>query len=369
MSDMKCFGCGAVFQSTDSQLPGYIDEKLLLEGQDDILCKRCFRLKHYNEAPEVTLSSDDFRKTIGRIAEEDALIINVIDLFDFSGSMISGLNRLVGNEDIILVANKRDILPKVVNNQKIKHWLRQMVKDYGFRVLDVVIVSAEKGHGIHDLMTAIETYRKNRNVYIVGCTNVGKSTLINRIIRTFTPEQQDLITVSHFPGTTLDFIEIPLTEDHALIDTPGIVNEHQYAHVVSKETLKMMTPKKEIKAKVYQLNPKQTLFVSGLARFDFINGERSSFVCYFSNELYIHRTKLEQADRIYKEHKGDLLSPPKENEIEQLGLFKRYTFTLPNEKTDIVISGLGFITAHAPNAQIAIHVPETVGVILRPSLI
>lgn len=366
---IKCIGCGAMFQTLDPNQPGYIDPKLLEEEREVLLCKRCFRLKHYNEAPEVTLSSDAFRKTIGRIAEEDALIVNIIDLFDFSGSMISGLNRIVGNDDIILVANKRDLLPKAVKNEKIERWLRQTVKEYGFNVLDVVIVSAEKGHGVDDLMASIETHRKGRNVYMVGCTNVGKSTLINRIIRTFTPQQQNLITVSQYPGTTLDFIEIPLTQDAALIDTPGIVNEHQYAHYVSKDTLKRMLPKKEIKAKVYQLNPRQTLFIAGLARFDFIKGKRSSFVCYFSNVLYIHRTKLEQADRIFEEHHGKLLSPPQTDELDRLGAFRRYSFTLPEEKTDIVISGLGFITAHAPKAQVALYVPERVGVFLRPSLI
>ena len=56
---------------------------------------------------------------------------------------------------------------------------------------------------------AIEEYREGKDVYIVGCTNVGKSTFINRIIKEVTGEG-DVITTSHFPGTTLDMIEIPL---------------------------------------------------------------------------------------------------------------------------------------------------------------
>ena len=46
--------------------------------------------------------------------------------------------------------------------------------------------------------------------FVVGCTNTGKSTFINRIIREITGEGN--ITTSHFPGTTLDMIEIPLNE-------------------------------------------------------------------------------------------------------------------------------------------------------------
>ena len=47
-------------------------------------------------------------------------------------------------------------------------------------------------------MEMIEKYRKGRDVYIVGCTNVGKSTLVNRIIKRFTEEREDIITTSHF---------------------------------------------------------------------------------------------------------------------------------------------------------------------------
>ena len=74
----------------------------------------------------------------------------------------------------------------------------------------------------------------------------------------------DVITTSHFPGTTLDIIEIPLSDGRVLVDTPGIINHHQMAHFVDKRDLKVITPKKEIKPKVYQLNEGQTLFFGGL---------------------------------------------------------------------------------------------------------
>ena len=75
-----------------------------------------------------------------------------------------------------------------------------------------------------------------------------------------------MITTSHFPGTTLDMIEIPLDDDKALYDTPGIINHHQMAHYLDPTELKFITPKKEIKPKVFQLNSEQTLFLGGLSR-------------------------------------------------------------------------------------------------------
>ncbi len=64
-----------------------------------------------------------------------------------------------------------------------------------------------------ELLQAIDHYREGRDVYVVGVTNVGKSTLINQIIKQ-TAGVQELITTSRFPGTTLDKIEIPLDDGH-----------------------------------------------------------------------------------------------------------------------------------------------------------
>ncbi len=41
----------------------------------------------------------------------DALVLWVVDLFDFEAGMIPGLGRKLEGKDIIIVCAKRDILP------------------------------------------------------------------------------------------------------------------------------------------------------------------------------------------------------------------------------------------------------------------
>ena len=48
------------------------------------------------------------------------------------------------------------------------------------------------------------------------------------MIKEFSDETENVITTSHFPGTTLDLIDIPLDEESSLYDTPGIINHHQW---------------------------------------------------------------------------------------------------------------------------------------------
>lgn len=140
-------------------------------------------------------------------------------------------------------------------------------------------------------------------MYVVGVTNTGKSTLINRIIKQLTGVE-DLITTSRFPGTTLDRIMIPLDDGQSLIDTPGIIHRHQMAHFVGPKDLKLVSPTSVIKPATYQLNEGQTIFLGGLARFDYLRGGRQSFVIYADTQLPLHRTKLINADEFYQKHVG-----------------------------------------------------------------
>lgn len=120
---------------------------------------------------------------------------------------------------------------------------------------------------------------------------------------------------------------------------------------------------------MYQQNEGQTLFIGALARFDFIKGERSAFTVHIANDLPIHRTKLEKADTLYAEHKGELLAPPTAAHIDKLPELVRHEFSIKEAKTDVVISGLGWVTVQHAGVVVAAYAPRGVEVFVRPSLI
>lgn len=361
-----CMGCGVKVQTEDPNELGYAPSSAL--EKEMLICQRCFRLKHYNEVQDVNLTDDDFLKILNGIGQKEALIVLIVDIFDFNGSWLPGLHRFVGNNKILLVGNKVDLLPKSVKHNKMIHWMKQESRELGLKPEEVFLVSASKGLFIKETAAAIDELRRGKDVYVVGCTNVGKSTFINRIIKEVTGEE-DVITTSHFPGTTLDIIKIPLEDGKSLIDSPGIINHHQMAHFVDKKDLKIITPKKEIKPKIFQLNEGQTLFFGGLARFDYVSGGRRSFVCYLSNELTIHRTKTENASELYEKHAGEMLTPPRTEQMESFPELVKQEFMIKEAKTDIVFSGLGWITVNDPGAKVVAYVPKGVQTLIRKSLI
>ena len=268
---------------------------------------------------------------------------------------------------VILVCNKCDRVGEVPAD---------IYEFYDLGLGDPLGISAGKKLGIGEMLDEIydnlgdiseDSEEDDRiKVAIIGKPNVGKSSLINSLLKAYSDVQDNLITTSEFPGTTLDLIEIPLDENSSIYDSPGIVNRHQIAHLIDENTLKDILPQSELRPVNYQLNCKQTLYFGGLARLDFLNGSKTSMTCYFHRRLQIHRTKLENADALYNRHKT---LKPEVEELKDIQSFKTYQFRLPENKVDVVISGLGFVTIHCPNALIEVKAPEQVGVFIREALI
>ncbi|SET90068.1 ribosome biogenesis GTPase YqeH [Paenibacillus sp. NFR01] len=365
---VHCSGCGIKLQTENKERPGYIPE--VAYEREPVICQRCFRIKNYNEASSVSVDQDEFLKLLSGVGERKALVIHIVDLFDFEGSLISGLQRFVGSNPVILAVNKCDLLPKVTNWNKLRNWMQQRCKELGLRTEQIVLCSAKRNQGFDRLLDAVNELRGQRDIYVVGATNVGKSTLINRLISDYSDLDQEL-TTSRYPGTTLDLVKIPLDDGHSIVDTPGIVYPWRYSELVERRDLGAVMPENPLKPAVYQLNEGQSLFFGGLGRFDFIQGERQSFTCFISGTLKIHRTKLERADSLYAEHRGELLTPPNADNMDKLPQWQRHEFRIAKRsRTDLFISGLGWIKVNGEEgAVVAVHVPRGVKVLTRPSLI
>ena len=104
---------------------------------------------------------------------------------------------------------------------------------------------------------------------------------------------------------------------------------------------------------------------------DFVKGERQSFTLYASNLVEIHRTKLSNADALFEKH---FRTNVKTNHLKIISLFLgnklERILKIDNRKTDIVISGLGWITVNSDSGcEIDILVPEEIEVFVRESII
>jgi ribosome biogenesis GTPase YqeH len=364
----RCAGCGIPLQALNRDKPGYVPDSAL--ERDPAVCQRCFRIKNYNEVSSVTVDQSEFLKLLGGIAGTKSLVVHIVDLFDFEGSMISGLQRFVGNNEVLLVVNKIDLLPRVTNWNRLRNWVQRQAKENGLKTADIVLTSAKRGSGFDRVVEAVAQLRGDRDVYVVGATNVGKSTLINRLISDYSDLRREL-TVSRYPGTTLDYVRIPMDDGRYIIDTPGIVYESRLTELIPKDALEAVLPDKPLKPLTFQLDQQQTLFFGSMARFDFVEGAHQSFTTYLSSGVPVHRTKMERADELYAAHKGRMLAPPDEKGLENLPPWTRHRLRIPRgTQQDVFISGLGWIKANGTEgALLDLYAPRGIKVLLRESMI
>ena len=324
----KCLGCGITIQTENKEQMGYTTN---LEGQ---ICERCFRLKNYGEYTKVSLNNQDYQQIIKSIPTS-SLVVYVADFLTLN------LTNIPKTSKLLLVLTKRDILPKSIKDEKII----QKIKDNYPMFIDVITISSQKNYNIDTLYNTLIKYADNKDIYLIGNTNSGKSTLINKLIYNYGNNEQSNITVSMYPSTTLDKVEIKLG-DLTLIDTPGLIEDGSYINIVSPKELKQITPKKEMKPRSCQVNGKGSILIGTYARIDYETKDTNSFVIYTAATVSSNYISSEKNN--YKDYPS-------------------YVYILGNNQ-DVVLPGLGFIKFTKP-IDIVIYTPKGVRPYTRDNLI
>lgn len=337
----KCIGCGAILQDKEESQAGYIPHLT----EKSTLCKRCFRMKHYNELPKIVASNEDYERVIDAVVQRKALMVFIVDIFSFKSTFHKLMIERLRNKDVILVANKIDLLPKSTNLEKIVEWISKECQKASFRVLAIGIASAKKGTYMDEFVQTIDLARRERDVYFVGCANVGKSSIINALLKRTTSAEEDVIATSIIPGTTLKEIRIPYFEDNrALVDTPGLINEKDVLNQLLPVSYKKIIPSTELKPITYQITDGNSIFLGGLAVLSFTCKKPVSVTVYASRNLYLHRCKTSRKDELLKTQIGILLCPPTLEERDKLQ-YEKKCFKI-NGKKDIWFSSFGFVQIH-----------------------
>lgn len=325
---IKCQGCGITLQFIDKEELGFAN------NVESKICERCFRLKNYGEYKAVNLNNKDYEQIINNI-KDDSLIVYVADLLSLD------LSRIPQNKNVLLVLTKYDILPKSTNESK----LISKLKENNPKVLDIVVVSSLKNYNIDKLYSLLKKYSCNNDIYLIGNTNSGKSTLLNKLIKNYDEEKVANVTVSMYPSTTLDVLEVKLN-DLNIIDTPGLIDEGNYVNILGSKDLKKIIPKKEIKPKSCQVTGKGSILIDKFARIDYEIEGVNSFVIYTSN--LVESKFISLSNNTYKD----------------LTLYK---YSLSNNQ-DVVLPGLGFIKFTKP-INVTVYVPNKIKPYTRKNLI
>lgn len=165
-------------------------------------------------------------KTKRLIKEKSSVIDVVLELVDARmpySSKIRGIDSLIKNKPRLMIMTKKDLCDINETNKWIKYY-----EEKGYQVIDIDLEHNPKLNPIFvkikELMKIENEKRLKRGmllrkarVLIIGIPNVGKSTLINRLVG------KKAVSVGNKPGVTKSLDWIRINDEVELLDTPGIL--------------------------------------------------------------------------------------------------------------------------------------------------
>lgn len=297
----KCIGCGAELQSIDKTLPGYIDASNI-EGKD--YCERCFKIINYNYKSSLHL--DNINKyVLDTINKDNKYVLYLIDFLNLNTETINTFKSIKCPKTLIIT--KIDIIPKGIKEENLVNFIRE---EYNIED-DIALLSSRSNVNTSVIYKILED-NNYKESYIVGYTNSGKSTLLNKL-KAKNGKGSD-ITVSLIPNTTANFIEIDL-EDIKLFDSPGFVLNKTLYNDDEYDLIKRINPASSLKPITMQTKDNMILNLEDKLYFNTDNSNSLTF--YISYNLKL--------DKLFNKD------------------IKNSTTLDIKDNTDIVIKSIGFI--------------------------
>ncbi|NXJ62327.1 NOA1 protein, partial [Rostratula benghalensis] len=239
-SGVSCSGCGAELQCRDAVAPGFLPAekyRSLTEGPAGLaglrgaVCQRCWLLAHHGQALQLRLPPEQHRLVVSAALRRPPrhgrgpLLLYILDLLELPDPVLPQLPALLGPDvpaaGVLVVGNKVDLLPADSPGHlgRLRRQLAAACTQAGLRgapLVDVRLVSAKTGFGVERLISRLQSsWKCAGDVYLLGATNSGKSTLFNSLLqsdycKSRAPDIVNRATVSPWPGTTLNLLKFPI---------------------------------------------------------------------------------------------------------------------------------------------------------------
>ena len=151
------------------------------------------------------------------------VVYELVDSRIPKSSKIANIYDIIGNKPKILIMTKKDLADAEMAERWVKYYenlgtkvlLVDLNRDED--ILRIVAATRELSQSIQDKREEKGLIKKDIRVLVVGIPNVGKSTLINKMVG------RKVAEVGNKPGVTKGLVWLNTKYDITLLDTPGIL--------------------------------------------------------------------------------------------------------------------------------------------------
>ena len=358
MSERYCQGCGARIQSTDPGSFGFVPEHVL--EQDTVRCQRCHRISHYGRDEIGPVDASDSFESIRAGVDWSTGVCLVVDLLDFEAGLPPELLGLMRGKDVLLFVNKVDLIPDKTPLSELESWVRSRLDYYGLPRMQQVLVSAANGLGFPALADMVASLGKQ--VLFVGITNVGKSSVLQRLLRMRIgggKRKQIEPTISPYPGTTVNVSRWSCPGGLVLADSPGFVPGGRISDMLLPALAQKVIPHKSLSSHLYEVRAGDIVYIKGLCAVECISASGTGLLLGFTGSgVRWQRSSSKHLDKWLE--KGNKLAPIKQWEEHAVRL---------EPGQDLFVSGLGWVSARRAQYKLRLYIPAGAEYTVRPNLI
>ena len=368
---LRCYHCGAILQCENENEKGYIIPESLHRATpiQIIYCDRCFEtMKAFNNSELEQKVDQEVVKILDDAYATDALIIWVVDLFSFNGTLNSEIAKKVKKLNVIVVGNKRDLFPANVKEESLVEYLIETFNAYGIKPKYVRLLGATNKIDSKELIDSMNTARKGHDVYMIGNSTSGKTSIINRAMKGFENKTTRQIKTITYPGTSVNVLEIPLSRSSFFYELPGISQTTSATGKLEKDVVRQIVPKKAVKFITRTMSAGDALMVGSLAAFEIIKGKTTNYRFYSAEGVETRKVQSKKLDDYINENNIRRFARPVSERLVSFLDYDMFEYAMENDKKwhDIAIEGLGWLSFIAQGQMIRVRLPK--GVALKESI-
>jgi len=151
------------------------------------------------------------------------IVYEVVDARIPYSSKIRDLDNFIGDKERIMIMTKTDLCDMNETDKWIKYYEKQgyvvipMNIETNFNIKPILNATNKLMEKINQKRIDKGMQKRKARVLVVGIPNVGKSTLINRLVG------KKAVNVGNKPGVTKNLDWIRINDNIELLDTPGIL--------------------------------------------------------------------------------------------------------------------------------------------------